>query len=126
MVDDAAILVVEDDRDIRDSLIDALEDEGYAVISAIDGVDALEQLRAGARPGLILLDLMMPRMSGSKFREELLKVPSWATIPFVVVSADPLATAKTATLGAAALLRKPIKLKELFEVVARFSPVARA
>ncbi|MGE0869755.1 MAG: response regulator [Kofleriaceae bacterium] len=125
MTDHAAILIVEDDRDIRDALVDALEDEGYPVISAIDGVDALDQLRAGARPGLILLDLMMPRMSGAKFREEILKVPSWAAIPCVVVSADPLATSKTETLGASALLRKPIKLQELFDVVGRFA-AARA
>ena len=59
------ILVVDDDRDIRETIVDALEGEGYDVISAVDGVDALERLRSEEQsPSLILLDLMMPRMNG--------------------------------------------------------------
>ena len=50
---------------MREALAETLRDAGYAVECACDGEQALDYLRAGARPGLILLDLMMPRMSGS-------------------------------------------------------------
>ena len=107
------ILLVEDDRDLRDSIKEALEDEGYAVVGATDGVDAIEHLRTGgALPRLILLDLMMPRMNGYQFREAQLANPSWASIPVVVLSADP--RPKAGALGATAHLRKPVKLEVLF------------
>lgn len=114
------ILVVDDDRDIRETLVDALESEGYAVISAVDGVDALERLRSEDRaPSVILLDLMMPRMNGLEFREALAQVDSWARIPIVVVSADAHGRASAARIGAAACLAKPMRLRELFSTVAQ-------
>ena len=63
-----SIFLVEDDFDVREALVETLRDSGYEVESAADGEQAIQLLRAGARPGLILLDLMMPRMSGSEFR----------------------------------------------------------
>jgi CheY-like chemotaxis protein len=63
-----SILLVEDDFDVREALVETLRDRGYEVESASDGEQALHILQGGARPGLILLDLMMPRMSGSEFR----------------------------------------------------------
>ena len=62
------ILLVEDDRGIRTSLQEILEDEGYAVATAENGRVALEALRAGASPDLIVLDLRMPVMDGWQFR----------------------------------------------------------
>ena len=63
------VLVVNDDPDIRETLAEVLADEGYAVHTAGDGVDALELLTAGrARPSVILLDFMMPRCDGAEFR----------------------------------------------------------
>ncbi len=67
------ILVVEDDKDLRDSLCEALELEGYAAVSAENGQAALRHLATGAQPCMILLDLMMPVMDGWTFRQELLK-----------------------------------------------------
>ena len=67
-VGEFTILLVEDDFDVREALAETLRDEGYAVECAVDGEQALDYLRGGGRPGLILLDLMMPRMSGSEFR----------------------------------------------------------
>jgi CheY-like chemotaxis protein len=114
------ILVVDDDRDIRETLVEALEGEGYAVISAVDGVDALDQLRSEPRaPSVILLDLMMPRMNGLQLWEELARVDSWAHIPIVVVSADAHGRAHAAAMGAAACLAKPMRLRELFTTVAQ-------
>lgn len=114
------ILLIEDDRDVRESLVDALEYEGYAVIGALDGLDALDKLRNdGAVPDLILLDLMMPRMTGSEFREELAKVPAWSGIPVIVITADGQGRSKAQALGANGFLKKPLKLADLFNIVHR-------
>src|SRR5690606_13804277 len=99
------ILVVEDDQDIRESVVEILEDEGHRVSAAADGREALERLqRAQPRPDLILLDLMMPVMNGFQFREEQLKRPELAGIPVVVDTPDVPAGATTAHLRAAAVL----------------------
>lgn len=60
----AGVLVVDDDTDIRETLRLALEDEGYVVHEADDGVVAIEALRTSPRPLIVLLDLMMPRLDG--------------------------------------------------------------
>lgn len=114
------ILVVDDDRDIRETIVDALEGEGYEVISAVDGVDALDRLRSEEKsPSLILLDLMMPRMNGMELWEEIARVKTWARIPIVVVSADAQGRAHAATMGAVGYLKKPMALRELFSTVAQ-------
>ena len=58
------VLVVDDDTAIRQMLRLVLEDEGYAVREAMDGIEALAALRVSARPLVVLLDLMMPRLGG--------------------------------------------------------------
>lgn len=114
------ILVVDDDRDIRETLVDALEGEGYDVISAVDGVDALERLRSEEQsPSLILLDLMMPRMNGMEFWKEISRVEPWARIPIVVVSADAQGRTHATTMGAVGYLKKPMQLRELYSAVAQ-------
>src|SRR6059036_452018 len=88
----APVLVVEDNAEVRRALVALLEGEGHRVAEAVDGVSALRLLRAGeVRPCLIVLDLMMPRMSGWDFRAEQSSDRRLASIPVVVVSADPLA-----------------------------------
>jgi CheY-like chemotaxis protein len=85
------LLVVDDDPAIRETLADLLQDEGYVVMTAINGKEALTRLRAGsARPCVILLDLMMPVMSGAEFYAEMRSDPALADIPVVVISAEPL------------------------------------
>jgi CheY-like chemotaxis protein len=81
------ILVVEDDFALGDSVRDLLVDEGHQVDLARNGREALEQLRKGLRPELILLDLMMPVMDGWTFREELSRDPDLRDIPVLVMSA---------------------------------------
>jgi two-component system response regulator MprA len=83
-----SVLVVEDEGDIRGMIRLALELEGYVVFEATDGRRALEQLRAGLRPSLILLDLMMPGMNGWEFRAEQGRDPELAAIPVVLISGD--------------------------------------
>jgi CheY-like chemotaxis protein len=107
-------------RSGADDYLIKLEGEGYSVITATDGLDALDRLRsAQTLPGLILLDLMMPRMGGAQFRDELTKNPEWSTIPVVVLTADVRARTKAEALRVADVLTKPIKLDRLLETLDR-------
>jgi CheY-like chemotaxis protein len=81
------ILIVEDDRAIRETFASILESEGYYVTRTCNGKEALDYLHHGVLPNLILLDLMMPVMDGYAFRKEQLKSKEWSHIPVVVLSA---------------------------------------
>jgi CheY-like chemotaxis protein len=82
------VLVVEDDPDIRATLCEALDDNGYTAVPASNGVEALDYLRQSSeRPCLILLDLMMPVMDGQTFRAEQRADSTISSIPVVVISA---------------------------------------
>lgn len=120
------ILIVEDDRDIRDVLADILVDEGYHVLLAEDGLEGLQRLRDGPQPALILLDLMMPRMDGFQFRDEQRSRPEWRDIPVVLLTAGGDLPDKARKLDAADALRKPVKLESLLEMIDRFTPPLRA
>ena len=111
------ILIVEDDEAIAEAIVSLLEDEGYEAMSVSDGRAALEKLRNGERPCLILLDISMPVMNGWRFREEQLKDAALAPIPIVVCTADGRAEDKARSIGAAGWLQKPIDPERLLEVV---------
>jgi CheY-like chemotaxis protein len=114
----AHILVVEDDLDIRESVVEILEDEGHVVTAAADGREALDRLHSAASPpDLILLDLMMPVMSGYQFREEQLQLPAFAAIPVLVVTADVNARVKVSSLRAAGFVQKPLKIQPLLDSI---------
>jgi CheY-like chemotaxis protein len=81
------ILVIDDTRDLRDSISEALEDTGFTTVLTNDGRCGLDVLNAGPPPDLILLDLMMPGMNGFEFRREQLAVPEFAGIPTVIMTA---------------------------------------
>ena len=97
--------------------METLRDRGYLVESASDGEQAMQLLRAGARPGVILLDLMMPRMSGSEFRMAQLVEPALASLPVVLLSADGRMEEKAVALKVHGAIRKPIDLDQLFSVI---------
>ena len=118
------ILLVEDDFDVREALAETLRDEGYAVECAADGAQALDYLRGGGRPGLILLDLMMPRMSGSEFRMAQKVDPQLSDLPVVLISADGRMEEKARSLQTHGAIKKPIDLEELLSTVRRFSRTA--
>jgi len=110
------ILVVDDDRGIRETLGDVLRDEGYRVELARDGGEALAVLRGrAAAPELILLDLAMPGISGEEFRRAQLDDARLASIPVVVLSADE----RHSLPGVAGWLRKPVDLYALLAAVER-------
>src|SRR5205085_12014163 len=82
------VLVVEDDHDVREALVEALEASDYHPMAAANGSEALQRLRSGSEPPcVILLDVMMPVMDGREFREEQRRDPALAEIPVVVLSA---------------------------------------
>jgi CheY-like chemotaxis protein len=112
-----SILIVEDDHDIRDAISEFLAESGFEVQAAENGLKGLEILRAGFRPGIILLDLMMPVMDGFAFREEQNKDPQLSHIPVVVMSADGNISQKQGRLGAAEYLKKPLDIYDLVETL---------
>jgi len=83
-----AVLLVDDDFGILDGLSDFLESEGFSVVPASNGIDALSHLRMGLHVDVIVLDVMMPMMDGWDFRAEQLADPSLRDIPVVVISAS--------------------------------------
>jgi CheY-like chemotaxis protein len=113
------ILIVEDDRDIAETMGLMLEDRGYRTATAGNGREALELLSRGPRPSLILLDLTMPVMDGPQFRRVQLETSGLADIPVVIVTADAAADRGTG-LQSPSWLVKPIGLDALLEVVVRY------
>jgi CheY-like chemotaxis protein len=111
----SVVLVVDDDFDIREALSDVLVSEGYSVVTAADGGEALETLRGGIRPAVMLLDLMMPRVSGVEVIDALRKDESLRQIPVVVCSANRGYGADD--LGVLDVLRKPVSVEELLKAV---------
>jgi CheY-like chemotaxis protein len=110
------ILVVEDDLQLRESVSHTLSEEGYDVCTARNGAEALE-LAARSPPDLVLLDLMMPVMSGWEFRERQRRHPELAAIPVVVMTATP--SLEAAAIEAADLLLKPVRPSDLLATVVR-------
>lgn len=112
------VLVIDDDEDIRESLMGYLEDHGYRPLGAANGKSALELLADPARrPCAIVLDLMMPIMDGRSFREEQLRLSSLARIPVVLISAYVNLVEVASDLGVSEYLAKPIDPRTLIAVV---------
>ncbi len=115
------ILVVDDDPDIREAIIEVLEENGHRTLSAANGNEALAALRSSDEPPcVILLDLMMPIMDGRAFREAQQADPELAKIPVIVLSAfrDSAETAKQ--LDVAGYLPKPVSLDALISLIDTF------
>jgi CheY-like chemotaxis protein len=114
-----AILVVEDDRDVRDTLVRILGDAGYQVRGVADGREALAELQrpGGPRPSLIILDLRMPRMDGRQLHDELGRDPALSDIPIIVLSADGRPASQGQLRRAVAVVAKPVRLEKLLNLV---------
>jgi CheY-like chemotaxis protein len=114
------VLVVEDDRDIRESVVEVLQDAGYTVSAAADGRQALDLMAAASPlPDVVLLDLMMPVMNGFQFRQEQLKREEFAAIPVLVVTADANARIKAQSLRVAGFVQKPLKIQPLLDQIGK-------
>jgi CheY-like chemotaxis protein len=119
------VLLVDDDDVIRQTFQLMLEFEGYEVVPAVHGAEALKILSSGANFGLILLDLMMPVMNGWQFLEKMRQSKEWLNIPVVVVTAFAAEAKKIA--GASGILSKPVDVDTLLaEVRKQIKPPAAA
>jgi CheY-like chemotaxis protein len=118
---DKFVLVVEDDRDVRDSILEVLEDNQYHPVAASNGQEGLQALRdAGCKPCLILLDLMMPVMDGWGFRAAQKSDTEFGSIPVVVLTAHASAQQTAHDMDAAGFLKKPVRLEALLDTVQRY------
>lgn len=115
------VLVVDDDPDIRELLFTALEDEGFEVVPAGNGQEALAIIKT-FRPDVIILDLMMPVMDGWQFAAELRALDE--DIPLVLLSAARDLRTHAEALSAAEIIEKPFDLSELLPKIARVASAA--
>ena len=115
------VMVIDDDEGIREALASAISEAGCEVLSAMNGRDGLDQLRAQSEPPcLILLDLMMPVMDGQSFRTEQMKDPKLSSIPVIVMTAGQI---PSSAMGVTTL-RKPLQLEQLLKMVRERCPSA--
>jgi two-component system, sensor histidine kinase and response regulator len=109
------ILIVEDDPEIRASLRDALEDEGYLVRCAENGQVALETIRNHGRPAAVVLDLLMPVMTGNELYDAMQADPALANIPIIVSTSEPHRAPRGCPV-----VKKPFDLQAMLAAVERF------
>jgi len=118
----AVVLVVDDYEDAREIFSTFLQYAGYHVLTAADGLEALDVARR-QRPDLILLDLKMPRMDGEAFRREQLADATLSSIPVIVLSASSDAEQIAQRIAAAGFIQKPIDSRVLLATVGRHLPL---
>jgi CheY-like chemotaxis protein len=114
------VLVVDDDAEIRESMRELLEEEGYVTLGAANGEQALALMRADEPPQLVFLDLMMPIVDGWEVLRVRRGDDRLTAIPVVVVTAG-VGGPDIDELGASLVLRKPLGLDQLIAAAARFT-----
>lgn len=113
------VLIIEDNEEIREVLAILLEGDGYCVATAGNGQEALDVLREGLTPCLILLDYNMPVMDGRAFRELQLAAHLEEQVPALLLSAD--TTVRTEGMKIKAVIRKPFDYGDLLRLVGVYS-----
>jgi CheY-like chemotaxis protein len=108
------VLVVDDEPELGDSLRDALEDEGYRVVVARNGKEALEALPALERPLAVILDIIMPVMSGTELYAAMRADRRFRDVPVLFSTSDP-SRAPSGVL----IMKKPADLEQLLRAVAK-------
>jgi CheY-like chemotaxis protein len=109
------VLIVDDEEDLRESVRDALEDEGYRTQVACDGVEALQRLADADDVCAVILDVIMPRMDGIAVYHEMQRDSRLAKIPVVFATSDPSRVPEGAMT-----FRKPFDLVQLISTVEKF------
>ena len=108
------VMIVDDETDIRESLKELFEDEGYEVTTAANGAEALQQLASGSLPCAVVLDLIMPVVGGVEVYAQMQADPRLAQIPVIISTSDP-SRAPSGVL----IMKKPIDLNRLLNTVQR-------
>ena len=118
MADSKTILIADDEPNIVISLEFLMKREGYRVVIAVDGEEALDKIRSES-PDLVLLDVMMPKKSGFEVCQEVKADPALAAIRILMLTAKGRDTemAKGLALGANAYVTKPFSTKDLVDKV---------
>ena len=111
------ILTVEDDAAIREAISEVLSFAGYKVSAASQGIEALDLLKGGLLPRVILLDLMMPLMNGWQFLDEVRKDSAFAEIPIVIISAVSPEDYVGKFSNVKHIIRKPVIIEQLLMTV---------
>jgi len=114
----ATVLIVDDEFAIAELLEMVLTDEGYRVVTAANGRQALECLAEGPRPDLIISDYMMPGLDGAGVLQAIRAIKSQAEIPCIVISSMPEANVRARITEYAAFIQKPFSLRTLVQLVA--------
>lgn len=113
----AAILIVDDHTDVRETLAEVLQEEGYATATTADGLEALAYLYTHPPPRIILLNSIMPVMDGRMFHHRLKQDPRFAAIPVAVISGADLGLVQAEFADAVACFRKPVDLPALLSTL---------
>ncbi len=114
------VLVVEDDIEIAATLREILTEEGYTVAWVCDGGEAFDWIAANGPPSLVLLDLMLPRVTGEEFLERRKAMSNVEKIPVIVFTAGPMEAKQAIALGAVGFFRKPLDYDVFVAMVQRY------
>lgn len=111
------VLVVDDEADIRQIIHSLLETDDYEVMSAENGQEALEKLEGDVKPDIILLDLMLPQVSGYRLLNELHHRGLHTAFSIIVMTADRLTKQQIDRLGVKGFISKPFDINELQRMI---------
>jgi len=111
------VLIVDDEADIRQIIRSLLGTDDYEIMSAENGQEALEKLEGDVKPDIILLDLMLPRVSGYSLLNELHHRGLHTTFSIIVMTADRLTKQQIDRMGIKGFISKPFDIDELQRMI---------
>ena len=117
------VMVIDDSLMVRRQVATALKGLGYAVVEAVDGLDALEKLAAAPEIGLIVCDVNMPRMNGIEFLERMRTQGSPVPVVMLTTEGQPELIQRAKSLGAKGWLVKPFKPEFLVATARKLAPM---
>ena len=113
------ILLIDDDESISEVIQIFLEEQGYKVKSYVDGLDIVGKINK-AKPGIILLDYLLPGKNGVEIAREIRKKLSARKLPLIMIAANTIYKEESQTVGIDAFLEKPFDLYELLKIVKHY------
>ena len=117
-----SILVIDDSMMVRKQVGNALKAQGYNIVEAVDGVDALEKLASNPETRLVVCDVNMPRMNGLEFLEQLATRKTSVPVVMLTTEGQPELIARAKALGAVGWLVKPFKPEFLLATAKKLAP----